>query len=124
MSRSTNFIGLHPQAREWIDKNVNKITSNWNCPNCGHSILSNTNLETIEEDRFTTGMFDEKISLKTYRTKDGEIVREEVQDEVWSSGPCIFTHLTINNIPVSYCSWTSDEIDKYLGDGEITEGWE
>lgn len=70
MSRSTQYIGLTKKAQEFV-----------------------SNLKPIQENNFTTGMFDEEIPLGSWEHPEKGIVREVVQMEPWSSGPMIFTCL-------------------------------
>jgi len=91
MSRSTQYIGLTAD---------------------GSSFVSNA----ISSKRFklTEGMFGEDIDGFEYTLKSPDnpnqtlIAREEVQDEPWSSGPMIFTHLKLT-------SMSEDGSEKDLG---------
>jgi hypothetical protein len=71
--RTTQWIGLTANAKVFVG-----------------------NLEILESDTYAIGMFEEEIPLKKWVTPQGKIVREVVQTAPWSSGPMIFTYLTID----------------------------
>lgn len=72
MSRSTQFIGLNKKAEDFVSY-----------------------LQELGDTRnFTTGMLDEKIMLGSWKYGEYEIY-EKVQIVPWSSGPMIFTCLSI-----------------------------
>jgi hypothetical protein len=104
--RCTQFVGLTGEARDFLDGNVNMVDSR-PCPHCGK--MTETEMEKIDEGRFTVGMFDEEIPLSTYRLKDGRIAREVVQADPWSSGPVIFTCLEVEGLRIG--EWPQEAID-------------
>lgn len=92
--RTTQFVGLNNHALSFV--------SGWDsCPS----------------DNSTEGMFGEKIPLSAW-TKNGHIVREIVQETVWSSGPMIFTCIESNG--KKFCKWIRD-YDKPFGSAEYNE---
>lgn len=99
MSRQTNFIGFNERCRKFAQDNL--LESYF-------EIL----LDPIE------GMFGEvAYTTKGYvhnNTKRLEY-KEYLQDEPWSSGPCIFMALwdCQNNKPVTETLWTDKEIEEW-----------
>ena|SRR3990167_5530619 len=90
MSRSTQFIGLTADAKDYI-----------------------RDFKPLPSDRNAIGMFGEEIPLgkweenrirTRYPHQTNAIIREVVQTSPWSSGPMIFTCLEIflNDIPDDY----------------------
>ena len=81
MSRSTQYIGLTDQAREYVKSAIK-----------------------VEQWQMTIGMFDEPVMGSIYHlpppnSSDKELIAKEVvQLEPWSSGPMIFTHLKLTVI--------------------------
>ena len=94
--RTTQFIGLSSKAKNFLSenaehdmfkltKNLDEVVRTWSEP------------KRVEGKFSTEGMFEEKIQLKSFVLKDGRIVHENVQAEIWSSGPMIYTHLVDND---------------------------
>ena len=110
--RTTQFIGLSEKAKEYVEEYGKKGGAPV-CPHCG-GLLGAGHL--IKREWSTTfGMFDEEIPLYEYELRDGRVLRETVQEIVWSSGPCIFTCLAaVDNESVKIGQWTYKEMEKYL----------
>lgn len=107
--RTTSFYGLSSAALEYLQKN-GEIVPKCTCDKCGHT--HGGNLVQIGTG-YIEGMYDEKIPLYSYFLKDGTLVSEVLQEEVWCSGPCIFTRLRLEN--GSFVGeWTEDEIGSYI----------
>ncbi len=70
MSRTTQFVGLTTAASSFTDT-----------------------LEALDRYVGAQGMFGEDIELGRWRDPYGNSYTEVVQDDPWSSGPCIFTCL-------------------------------
>jgi|6_EtaG_2_1085325.scaffolds.fasta_scaffold272656_2 hypothetical protein len=115
MSRSTQFIGLTNEAAEYVK-----------------------NLKELPSDTFTHGMFDEKIELRKWEIpkefmsseRPNACIREVVQASPWSSGPMIFTCLTLhfgNCIPehngMNILQWVDDPRVKGEVDQENGKFW-
>ena len=58
-------------------------------------------------------MFNDGPMLMKYQLKDDSWVYEELQDTIWSSGPCIFTKL-VNDKGEDLFVWTKREIEEYI----------
>ena len=58
-------------------------------------------------------MFEEIIPLGCWRDKDGFIYREVVQEEIWSSGPMIFTCLE-KETGKRFCEWNENELNSFI----------
>lgn len=90
--RTTQFIGLTKLASDFVK-----------------------NLKELPTDKSTHGMFDEEIVLRKWEInekykndRDGECIREVVQEVPWSSGPMIFTCLEFdfgNEATEQFCQW-------------------
>lgn len=106
--RTTQYIGLNPEAEAWLAKNC-KSTTSIICPTCGNVTLPeliSTNLKEI------TGMFNEHVDfLRQYETHTGEKVETFIQAEPWSSGPCIFLALKYSESGIAFCLWGDEEIN-------------
>jgi len=117
----TQYIGLSPAARDFLKINETKVVGKIktiNTYNDGRVVESEEDFKeslTIREDsgECTYGMFEEeKISLFKYTTDSGKVYTEYVQDDPWSSGPCIFIALKdeSGNI-VKESLWPEEEIE-------------
>lgn len=104
--RCTQFVGLSEEASAFLDENASVVGAN-PCPHCGEPTVQVK--ETIKDGRYTYGMFEEELSLSTYRLKDGRIAKEIVQASPWSSGPVIFTCLEVDGERVG--EWSDEDID-------------
>lgn len=109
--RMTQFVGLNGKAQSFLSENAE------------HDFFELTkNLEKVEtwskpkevEGKFkTVGMFDEEIQLKSFVLKNGQIVHEQVQTTIWSSGPMLYTYLVDNNDQVvEGTSWNEEELEQ------------
>lgn len=62
------------------------------------------------------GMFGEAYPLRRYRLPDGRVFEEAIQEEIWSSGPCIFLALKdADGEWVEESLWTEEEISTVAG---------
>jgi len=114
MSRSTQFIGLTKEATKYVKS-----------------------LESLASDTKTLGMFNEKITLGKWKLpkefssdRPDACIREIVQATPWSSGPMIFTCLSIffgNCTPkdkgISILQWIEDPRVKGEFDQENGRFW-
>jgi hypothetical protein len=58
------------------------------------------------------GAFNEVAGyLHIYHCQNGDIYTEELQEIVWSSGPCYFTRLKKDGVVVPETNWTEEELD-------------
>ena len=111
--RCTQFIGLSPEARQYLDEHVayHKPTI---CKECGQPLPGQKTgmvYEVYDEETGKrAGMFDDGPPLCEYTMKDGSKVREIVQAVPWSSGPMIFLCLEDDK---GDCigAWSEKEID-------------
>jgi hypothetical protein len=102
MSRSTSYIGLTKEAKEFLKENaiVEPHTFNNGYGEC--TIYRPVGVKTGE-----CGMFDE-YELKTYILKDESEAEEFVQFSPWASGPWIFLGLRIGERVIG---WTEEQVD-------------
>lgn len=106
MSRSTQFIGLNSQAKEYVQ-----------------------DLEKIETDNYTLGMFDEEVKLGKWKAPKEishveypTFLMESVQQAPWSSGPMIFTCLNIHiEFPTQGCCHKWNFIFEWHHDPRLKE---
>ena len=108
MGRSTQFIGLSKEARDFLNENVEKIGSS-PCPHCGKNTTEVMN--ELDSNEFAVGMFNEEIPLNRWKLKNGCVVQETVQTEIWSSGPMIYTCLQNEQTKELFCKWPDSEFD-------------
>ena len=100
-------IGLMPEAFKFLDENVLK-TGCRPCPHCGKPTAE----EWIVIDTKHIDMFyGDGPTLRTFILKDGSKVKEIVQAEPWSSGPCAFLCLEREDGSRMF-EWPQEEIDK------------
>jgi len=60
------------------------------------------------------GMFDDPYPLYEYTMSDGRVLKEYLQDEIWSSGPMFFIALLDENDNIiSESLWTEEEMQRY-----------
>jgi hypothetical protein len=100
-------IGLRPEAETWLEQNCQKSPTNI-CKHCGKpngEIL--TVISRVDMDSF----YGDGPTLHTYLQKNGQWVREIIQAEPWSSGPCSFFCLELEN-GVRLFEWDQKDIDK------------
>jgi len=110
--RCDQWIGLTNVAHEWLREHVKLVEANHVfCPHCGGEVHHDTRMETVEEDRFVYGMFGDKLLFGTWRLKDGKLVREVLQADPWSSGPCFFTCLELED-GTRIGEWSDEEISR------------
>jgi len=108
--RLTQFVGLSPKAKKYIEDNCKKdfieVFKN--------SVLDKSYTMLIKEPgNKTYGMFEEEIQLFNYELKDGSTLKEIEQASPWASGPVIFTCLE-NKASKRIGEWTDKEIDGML----------
>ena len=110
MGRSYSEVGLKRSARNWLHDKAQMVPSQ-RCPSCNHIISRTMNvIETIQEDHFVG----EGPCLRRIRLKNGDIVREVVQEEPWSSGPVAFFCLEYEETGKRLFEWTEKEIQERL----------
>ena len=106
--RMTQYIGLHPKAKTWIEENVPKVPLKF-CPHCSKPLKYGVNRIGCGK---ALGMFDEEIVLYSYLDSEGKsIAREYEQCAPWSSGPMIFVGL---EVPDGRIEWSESEIEEML----------
>jgi len=100
-------IGLKKEARDWLEKNAEKVPSQV-CPKCKHIISEKENVLTTKRlDLF----YGDGPLLRTIRLKDGRNVKEVLQRCPWSSGPMAFFCLEIDKQRLF--EWKDKEIEKF-----------
>ena len=105
MSRSTSYIGLSKEAREFLKENavIEPVTFNNGYGDC-------TIYRPVGVKTGVCGMFEE-CELQTYIMKDGSEAEEFVQFDPWASGPWIFVGLKHND---NVIGWTEAEVDERM----------
>jgi len=104
--RMTQFVGLRPEATEFLDKNAEQQIAE-TCPHCHQPTRHKPSREVYTK---TDGMFGEEIPLHEYALRNGETWREIVQAEPWSSGPVIFLCLE-DEMKKLHFKWPKKDID-------------
>ncbi len=117
-SRQTHWIGLNSRARKLLDGDGISVTEEvvHVYPDGRREVQSSKQVVLSAAKPFEArqyhGLCGEVFELQTYRLPDGSELREVVQDEVWSSGPAVFTCLEDQTGElVSDSLWTREEID-------------
>ncbi len=105
--RCTQIMGLKQEANEFIEQFCKKIPD-LTCPYCSTTITEKKACR-IYDTRNENGMFEDGPSLIEYDLIDGRVIREVIQETVWSSGPCIFLCLECNG--ERYFEWSQECID-------------
>ena len=101
-------IGLTPEAEEWLEENCEKIPSSI-CPHCGE-VLSYKKL--IIEESSEEAFYEDGPTLHSYKlTKNRGIVKEIIQAMPWSSGPCAFFCLQLENGEKLF-EWPEEQINE------------
>lgn len=121
--RTDQYIGLSPRAQEYLEKNALScfVTTIIEYPKdpVKKTIMSERSVETrlwqTTYDKIE-GAFGNTFPLSEYRLSDGTKIREKVQAEPWSSGPCYFTCLVNKRTGevIEETKWTEEEINEYL----------
>ena len=90
--RNTHFIGLNPNAVEWLNDNC-VISPEIQCSLCGS--VKKAAPVFYDTDIKIYGMFSEIIrNIRRYKLKDNRgYVEEYIQIQYWSSGPLIYLAL-------------------------------
>jgi len=102
MSRSTSYVGLTKEARNFLKENAHIETITFTNDYGEGTVQRPKGIKTGE-----CGMFDE-CELKTYILKDGSEAEEFVQFEPWASGPWVFVGLRVGEKVIG---WTQEEVD-------------
>lgn len=105
--RETQIIGLSPSAMNYLDSNAKK-SEKTTCSTCGHS-EGGIRINKKYSDARDRGMFDDGPDLHEYELKDGKTAKEIVQATPWSSGPCIFLCLEVDEKRIG--EWSDEELD-------------
>lgn len=87
MSRSTSYIGLTKEAKDFLHKNAKTQTKIFN-----NGYGECTIVEPVAIPIGKCGMFDE-CPVNKYELKDNTWAQEFIQAEPWSSGPIVFIGL-------------------------------
>lgn len=111
--RQTQLIGLNRDADDFLDNNA-KCVEVKICKECGHKTGGGFCMSVYDEETgVQKGMFEDGPLLHEYELKDGSKVREIVQADPWSSGPCIFLCLQDEDGKM-IGEWDDDEMNRYL----------
>jgi hypothetical protein len=79
------------------------------CPECNYVISQKKSIRIYEtKDAFS----EDDLALFEYDLQNGDIVREFLQAQPWSSGPMSFLCLEINGKKIF--EWKDEEIDNLL----------
>lgn len=101
MARCTQYVGLSPEAIDFLDKHVNKVIGRW---------------------KMTTGIAFEDVMGSIYEVESGEdpyggaIIETfaEVEDITpWLSGPMIHTALRNLSTGEKVFAWKDEDINDY-----------
>lgn len=104
--RTWQFHGLTGEAEVWLKENCVEVVTNC-CPNCKHPLSFGPEVLSTEQiDSF----YGDGPHLRSIRTKDGKLVKEVIQAEPWSSGPCTFLCLELED-GTRIGEWSEEEID-------------
>lgn len=91
MSRSYQHIGLTEEAENFMEK---------------HCVTTNAK---ITVDLF----YGDGPCLHQYKSKNGNTIKEVVQEAPWSSGPMGFLCLEDEN-GIRFCEWSEEDIDSMV----------
>jgi len=91
--RTMTIMGLTSEAEKWLQINAEEEVDLL-CPNCRCVISKKLKYEIYSTPDCWYG---EGPSLKKYSLKNGGIAREIIQSNSWSSGPCIFLCLEVED---------------------------
>jgi len=105
--RCDQEFGLTAEARKYLESYARKIEAPPACPHCGK--LTRVDFEKKECGQYY-GMFGDEYPLMEYTLHNGVKAREIVQAEPWSSGPCFFLCLLLEN-GTRIGEWRQSEID-------------
>ena len=105
--RCTQIIGLTNEAQKFLDKNCRTEPIQF-CPHCKKSIKEGK-IFNIYKSATNEGMFNDGPYLHKYSLKNKKVAYEVIQATPWSSGPCIFLCLEIDNKRMF--KWSQKEID-------------
>lgn len=122
--RMDQYFGLNERAHKWLEENgvhlrvritreVRDVTSSEFVTQATHEF------DELQSEQYDVipGAFDETAgNLLYYPLKNGGQAREYVQKEPWSSGPCYFIALKIEDEPLNETLWTNKEINSALGE--------
>lgn len=104
--REYQHFGLTGEAKIYLDENCVK-ESDVVCPNCSH-VLSKK-LVVLLEDAF----YEDGPMLHTYLLESNKkVVKEVIQEMPWSSGPCGFLCLELED-GTRIGEWSEEEIEQY-----------
>jgi len=91
--RAYQPYGLTGEAVIWIEKNC-QTESGLICPHCGFAV---TTVPKIILEEQADVFYGDGPVLHTYLTKSGAMVKEVIQAQPWSSGPCVFLCLEMED---------------------------
>jgi len=99
-------MGFTAEADVFLEEYAKKVGTH-PCPHCGE--MTDKTFEKLSYSSYT-GMFQQEYPLHIYLLKDGSTVKEIVQAEPWSSGPCFFMCLERDN-GKRIGKWSQEEIN-------------
>lgn len=104
--RCYQHFGLTGEAELYLKENCVTIPDIV-CPDCSKVITTKRKVLGMENK----GVFyEDGPTLHTYEGKDGKIIKEIVQAMPWSSGPCGFLCLELED-GTRIGEWSQEEID-------------
>lgn len=109
--RETQIFGLTEEAYSFLENNAvhSPIVE---CPTCHNRTGGQINSRVYDsETGVQKGMFEDGPNLHEYLLKDGRHLREVVQADPWSSGPCIFLCLEDVATAERLFEWPEEEIN-------------
>jgi hypothetical protein len=96
--RCTQPQGLPIEAKAFLSDNAERLNL---CIHCGRDS------GFVSREIGKTGMY-EDLPLFEYTLKNGKTAKEEVQSEIWSSGPMIWLKLIVSDGQVF--EWNKEDI--------------
>lgn len=107
--RTYQHFGLTGTAELWLEKFCVQEPEVV-CPICDHVLI--TKLKILSEEQLDS-FYENGPVLHTYLTKNGGIVKEVVQMMPWSSGPCGFLCLELED-GTRIGEWDEEEIEHII----------
>jgi len=105
--RMFQMMGLTSETEKYIDENCMKVGCN-PCPHCGQHTSERLLILGVE---YIDSFYGDGPNLHTYRLKQGGLVKEIIQAEIWSSGPVCFLCLELTD-GTRIGEWSKEEIGR------------
>ncbi len=119
MSRSASMYGLTEEAQKFLEENE-KRNEKETCETCGHTEGGDIIRKIYNKAHYVYEDFDLHEFAYKEPNKPTRFLREVVQEDVWSGGPCIFLCLRDADGNRTF-EWTDDEMHEICGDAPYRE---